>query len=797
MPCIENITSNDIELFYNKYKYNSDLIIKLERRLLSESYNYEKWQALLIKNSELTRNLFTENEELIENTILPVIQNPELLSRDSQKFFLLSISFFLYENRIDSLATKDILDSFSRKLINIDSKTLSDTFFYQALASTILNHNQQINYSSLYSKSISNYQEIIDVADINMHIQNVFCKLAQLLDLSIQDPPDINMLIDCIYNTSTLIQNITDETQLSHMWGKNADFDFHKKLLQRYLKIYGIFALRHYSDEFNQNENNQILFEWLTDEYDLEKSENIINPMVFAIYHRYLYVQKKLTRQEYLTAMINEYDNLINSNITNYTYPENTFLIDDEPICHQFSEILNTVKVFNKSFTFIFVFLPDLLSLTNEKTLNIKIITNIKTFFEQMPFSEKGVLVDKFIIELIKIVLKQLTSVEEVLSFLQTIFVHRQITTAIHFTMVSKISDLCFDEFIKTNPDLFIGVLDTVTGADVLKQKENLRTFINNASYLHDIGKLYSSDIINLHFRKLTNAEFEIIKQHPIIGSEIVKNIPLLADFNDIVLGHHKTYDGKSGYPANFDNTKSPFRSIIDLIAICDSIDAATDILGRNYTKGKKFEIVLQELKEQAGTRYNPSMVNLIASNKKLITKISKLTNENRKDASYTTYHHYIKPHIYFTSSQEKVVIPYTKSNFEELYKFYSKAWNNQNRKQINDFISRIVSPKNFHGYILTDSSSKIYGIFFGRFFNAMENSPFSSNSFICDDFQVLTNLRRKGLGSFLLSEVERALLKQNCKQIQLNVIQDLKSESFFWINGFNENKYKLMKKIL
>ena len=50
------------------------------------------------------------------------------------------------------------------------------------------------------------------------------------------------------------------------------------------------------------------------------------------------------------------------------------------------------------------------------------------------------------------------------------------------------------------------------------------------------------------------------------------------------MIGHHKDYDGKNGYPVYFDKTKSKYKIIIDLIRIADAIDAGTDCYGRNYS---------------------------------------------------------------------------------------------------------------------------------------------------------------------------------------------------------------------
>jgi len=58
--------------------------------------------------------------------------------------------------------------------------------------------------------------------------------------------------------------------------------------------------------------------------------------------------------------------------------------------------------------------------------------------------------------------------------------------------------------------------------------------------------------------------------------------------------------------------------------------DAATDILGRNYSEGKTFLKVLEELQAGAGTRYNPTLVKLIQEDEDLIGRLSDLTREGR-----------------------------------------------------------------------------------------------------------------------------------------------------------------------
>ena len=79
-------------------------------------------------------------------------------------------------------------------------------------------------------------------------------------------------------------------------------------------------------------------------------------------------------------------------------------------------------------------------------------------------------------------------------------------------------------------------------------------TLISNAAALHDVGKISISEEILNKPGKLTDEEFEIMKQHTVIGAQIIENTPygeqeeLVSIARDICRWHHERYDG-SGYP--------------------------------------------------------------------------------------------------------------------------------------------------------------------------------------------------------------------------------------------------------
>ena len=160
------------------------------------------------------------------------------------------------------------------------------------------------------------------------------------------------------------------------------------------------------------------------------------------------------------------------------------------------------------------------------------------------------------------------------------------------------------------------------------KQEKLLRNF-SNCGMTHDIGKCRVAIVINTQDRRLTEDEFGILKYHPTLGAKLLAENETFAPYHDVIIGHHKSYLGE-GYPQNFDNTSSPSRILIDLITISDATDAATDALGRNYSTGKAFDKLLQELVDGAGTKYNPDIVAIMKEDTALQKEIAKLTSEGR-----------------------------------------------------------------------------------------------------------------------------------------------------------------------
>jgi hypothetical protein len=121
---------------------------------------------------------------------------------------------------------------------------------------------------------------------------------------------------------------------------------------------------------------------------------------------------------------------------------------------------------------------------------------------------------------------------------------------------------------------------------------------------LHDIGKIGIDDAVLRKPGKLTDEEFEHIKQHPELGYRILADIKPLANVLPAVLHHHEQWDGR-GYPFKLAGDQIPL--IARIVAVADAFDAMTS--DRPYRPGMLVEKVDEIFKSGAGQQWDPEVI--------------------------------------------------------------------------------------------------------------------------------------------------------------------------------------------
>lgn len=126
------------------------------------------------------------------------------------------------------------------------------------------------------------------------------------------------------------------------------------------------------------------------------------------------------------------------------------------------------------------------------------------------------------------------------------------------------------------------------------------------AALFHDIGKIGVPDQILLKKDKLTDEEFDVIKAHPDIGVNILKEIDFVKDALPFIKHHHEKY-GARGYPDNLNGMDIPLGSRI--IAIADTYDAMTT--NRPYRDGFSHEAAVEEIDRNRGIQFDSDLVDI------------------------------------------------------------------------------------------------------------------------------------------------------------------------------------------
>lgn len=127
---------------------------------------------------------------------------------------------------------------------------------------------------------------------------------------------------------------------------------------------------------------------------------------------------------------------------------------------------------------------------------------------------------------------------------------------------------------------------------------------IKSAALLHDIGKIGIDKNILHKNGKLEKNEFDEIKSHPSLGATIIADLSYLANISDIIKHHHERNDGK-GYPDGLTHDNITLETSI--LTIADSFDAMTT--NRPYRHALSLDTALDEIKLNAGTQFNPDIV--------------------------------------------------------------------------------------------------------------------------------------------------------------------------------------------
>ena len=137
--------------------------------------------------------------------------------------------------------------------------------------------------------------------------------------------------------------------------------------------------------------------------------------------------------------------------------------------------------------------------------------------------------------------------------------------------------------------------------ADYMKLDEESRRTLLISAYMHDIGKVNIPREVLITSERFTDEQWEMIKNHPTAGRNIISKIEGMDMIGRIIEQHHERYDGH-GYP--FGLKGDEIHPLASILTLADSFDAMTN--DRPYKKKKTISEALQEIRRCEGTQFDP-----------------------------------------------------------------------------------------------------------------------------------------------------------------------------------------------
>ncbi len=627
---------------FEKIIENELLFAELSSKQFSDKsgINRENVKETLAQRGVKIRQIISETNELIEKHITPFLKNPESATHEEAlQYQEMAKRLSGYKESIDTGLSYDLRDALTRyaKSINNDEMFIENMFFKGLalfyLDRLIFKGNMSECYDSIIAFS-DRYEEFSPetrnlivraygnsyISVENLDIDEIFRRFDRAFDFWTNTAKRIDPEFPWAAYYSNIDENICSSTIT----------------VLRSVKCITV------KDEYKQRLLNaaQALYQKVLDCEDV-KTNDYTSAQVKCIYYYTAarYYNNLITIEELLDVLLDLHKQADDE----YTYDDVYkklhisgmylyYLYHNRPIAYTEEDVQRIAKEIEADVFKYVENMPE--SMSSEHTSNM--LTNFAVGSHN--------------------IFDDYTYLKLVLSL--TVFRHTP--TYVHSVMVSKISFVLSEYVIKYMPELFLNLPGITCVQDVRDKSAEILLFVWFAGLVHDIGKISYSHLVSFYARKLNDKEFEMIKQHSLKAEAFIKKSPsyvvedfvqesieaaksisfddnpeLFACFADVAYGHHKSYDGKFGYPPTFDNLKSPVKQIIDIITIADSIDAATDSVGRSYAHEKTLEDMRDDLLSQIHTRYCPVVTSAIFEDERLYKAVENLLTVQR----YDTYH--------------------------------------------------------------------------------------------------------------------------------------------------------------
>lgn len=634
------ISTKDLRNFYKIYKNNLEQAISI-KSVVFRNEDEELWIERLINKNLHLKQLAVENEELVNIYINPFIEGKQVITDKIKDVLLEEIEKYaleIYPDYSAGIKIGAVLEKYIEESYKEDKKNIDDLIrIYRLMArmygseATTNMQQKALYYNEKQKAFFKQYKEIKaweTRKNILASFYNSCVTTANIIEnLYNEENGEKEKYSQMLIEYENEAKEIYKNEEVRALDSKRIDFD---ELIDKTTALAATAYI--YTVKYGEDIN----FEYVTYaekeikslyEKELKQLGSIYDIEVdtYCNYIKSRYLVGDITMEEFVKKY------------TNYCL----YVLQHEQI------VINEQFYITRYFRVCMYNFPMILEYVEHSGMEKEFIKNIKTIcvekyfelIEAIPMLRASTIVNAAIKDSMSKIIKYMPDNISMYRFLLRVIASRDETTLLHTSMVRQLSNILFKAILEEEPELLIGTFLTENVAEVLEREEEIGDYLRQASLLFDIGKIEGAHLIDKNYSLLANEEKILLRKHAEYGYEMLKDVNRMKPYLDVILLHHKSYDGKSGYPEQYDNTISSVRFIIDIIKICDCMDAATDYIGRNYKEPKSFTEFVNELMRGAGTLYNPDIVAIICDNEALRKSLEYTCNDGRKRIYYETYY--------------------------------------------------------------------------------------------------------------------------------------------------------------
>ena len=198
--------------------------------------------------------------------------------------------------------------------------------------------------------------------------------------------------------------------------------------------------------------------------------------------------------------------------------------------------------------------------------------------------------------------------------FLQQIILGRNPELYVFLCLTAWLSRRIAQKAIEECPDSLTGVLSCQDAAEVMRRREEILEFVYESAKLHDVGTLLFLNLVTQSGRSWMEDEKNLYELHVLAGKKILSRCKSTACYAPTAWGHHRDYDGKGGYPPEYDRTKNPDQPVVDIVSAAGALLSLMEEKPRLGRRGLSPAAARETLAREAGHRYSPVFVGLLLS---------------------------------------------------------------------------------------------------------------------------------------------------------------------------------------